>query len=113
MDVITAPMHSISDLKKAPMSIMTEAEATKTAIYILNNNKMVGVVMSPALFEALVEQETAQKQKIAELEDKILDLTIEKIALERLQMDLSTAPIEHLLGENWNKGLENIPDDWE
>jgi|GEM_PF-838063 len=114
MKLLDVPIRTISELKAKPMEILQETSKHKMATYIFNRNKSVGVVLSAALFQELVENDEAQKRRIQELEEKLLDLEIEKIAQERLnEENRQLISAEEVMGENWREGLENIPDEWE
>jgi len=106
MEMLNVPVKSISDLKASPMTIFEESKLKKLATYIFNRNKAVGVVLPPDLYESLVSENIA-------LQEKLLDVEIEKVALERITQKLPLIPAEEVMGENWEKGLENIIDDWE
>ena len=42
---INVPLTSISDIKKAPMKVFTLSKDKKSAVYVLNKNKEVGVML--------------------------------------------------------------------
>lgn len=63
MKAMNVPIASITDLKKAPMEIIQQAEKEKNGVYILNHNKNVGVIMTAEQYEAII-------RRIEELEDE-------------------------------------------
>ncbi|MDR2834141.1 MAG: type II toxin-antitoxin system Phd/YefM family antitoxin [Streptococcaceae bacterium] len=113
MEVLKTPIQSISELKKAPMKIIKETKQNNTATYIFKKSEKVAVLMSVELFEKTMEKEQALKTANKKLEEEILDLKINQIALERLVKTYKLSDEKEVLGEHWQVGLDVIPDDWE
>ena len=113
MNVLDTPIKSISELKKEPMKVFDEARRKRTGAYILNRNKAVGVVLDTETYEAVVKKERDQEKRIEELKEKIFDMQVEITAHNRLKSERNLIPVEDALGKDWDKGLDDIPDEWE
>ena len=113
MLALNVPMESISELKKSPMKVIDESKRSSTGVYILNNNKPVGVTLDVDLYEELLRSNQQLEALIDELKNQLFDAQVDMIALARLQdKDRDTIPATEVMGKDWNKNLENIPDDW-
>ena len=80
LKTLDVPTTNISNLKKNPKQIFNDAQAEKTGIYVFNRDTPAGIVMSVNDYEKMVK-------KLNDLEDKILDLQIEKKVQFRMQND--------------------------
>ncbi|MDB5528937.1 MAG: prevent-host-death protein [Devosia sp.] len=47
---------SVSELKKNPSAVFTKASENAMGIAVLNHNKVVGYVLPPDVYEALLEE---------------------------------------------------------
>lgn len=72
LNVIKNPLVSISDLKKSPMIVLKLAKQYGDAVYILNNNKDVGVVVDSERYKDLMKEVSALKEKNTELQKNTL-----------------------------------------
>ncbi|WEV41000.1 hypothetical protein OZX56_02775 [Lactobacillus sp. ESL0684] len=107
---INVPLTSISEIKKAPMTAFSLSKKTQEPVYVLNNNKEVGVVLDIDQYNSIVDFiEKAQ----AIIDNVAEDAYQEKIE-QRINSDKdSNLSNEEVLGKNWRKNLEQIPDEWD
>ena len=113
MLALNVPIESITELKKSPMKVIDESKKNNTGVYILNNNKPVGVTLDVDLYENLLRSNQQLEALIEDLKNQLFDAQIDLIALARLQdKDRGVIPATEVMGKDWNKNLENIHDDW-
>jgi len=107
---INVPLTSVSEVKKAPMKIFSMSKERGTAVYVLNKNKEVGVVLDIEEYNKMVDF-ISQAYKLI---DEANELAYQQRIHSRLQNDTGLRLTnEEVVGENWEEGLENVPDEWE
>ncbi len=107
---INVPLTSISDIKKAPMKIFSMSKDKKTAVYVLNKNKEVGVMLDIDEYNKMMDFiDSAYK-----LIDDVNEIAYQQKIMSRLENDTGHRfTNEEVLGKDWEAGLDNIPDEWE
>lgn len=63
---LDVPITSISEVKKSPSSVFNLAEESESAVYILNRNEPVGVVLTIEQYENLVNEVEVLREKTKE-----------------------------------------------
>ncbi len=84
LDAIKNELVSISDLKKSPMSTIEKAQKDRNAVYVLNNNKAVAVILDEQSYRNLIEG----YQKISTENEQLLDRIVELEAEKRIAMNV-------------------------
>lgn len=103
MKTLDVPFKSITDIKKSPMGIFNEAKKSNNGVYILNNNKTVGVALT-------VEQYKTMNDKIESLYDRIEELVLK----ERLQdKNRGSIPVNDVIGMDIDDIEFDENDGWE
>ncbi|UUX32782.1 type II toxin-antitoxin system Phd/YefM family antitoxin [Fundicoccus culcitae] len=107
---IHGSLSSISEVKKAPMKFFSISKETKAPVYVLNNNKEVGVILD-------IDEYNKMTAFIEEAH-QILDYTAEAIFQEKTKyrLDNDTGKrysMEEVVGKDWDEELHLIVDEWE
>lgn len=107
---INVPLTSISDIKKAPMKIFSMSKDKKSAVYVLNKNKEVGVMLDIDEYNKMMDFiDNAYK-----LIDEVNEITYQQKVMSCLENDTGNRLTnEEVLGKDWEEGLDRIPDEWE
>jgi len=100
------PKSSIAAVKKAPMDVFKISKELQQGVYIINRDKVVGVIVSQEEYEGLYHL-------IEELEGKVLYAdTITR--LEEFEKDPVTYSDKEVRGERSNVNLyDSTDDEWE
>lgn len=109
MHVIHNPLTSVSDLKKSPMKIIELSKVSGDAVYILNNNKDVGVIVDSDHYKTLVERNVQLTNEVSELSDRIAYLEAE---LRLLTNDQVYTDEEVRGTETIQADLSAVADEW-
>ncbi|EOH93918.1 type II toxin-antitoxin system Phd/YefM family antitoxin [Enterococcus pallens] len=110
LDVIKNELVSISDLKKSPMSTIEKAQKDRNAVYVLNNNKAVAVILDEQSYSNLIEG----YQKISTENEQLLDRIVELEAEKRIAMNVEYLKDSEVRSEESRIAeLPDIVDDWE
>lgn len=107
---INVPLMSISEIKKAPMKGFTLSKDHQSAVYVLNKNKEVGVVLDIEEYNKMI--------KFIEVAYSLIDESNEETYQAKIMRRLHDDQGKRLsnkvvLGEDWQEGLNQIPDEWE
>ena len=103
MKIMDVPFKSISDVKRAPMGVFNEARESRNGVYILNNNKAVGVALTPEQYESM-------SKEIESLYDRIDELTVKARLAEP---NIKTYTEEEVLGNRLDDVTYDENDGWE
>lgn len=108
MKTLDVPVTNMTNLKKSPAQVIKQASDSRNGVYVFNRDTPAAVVMTPKDYENLVK-------KINDLEDKLLDMQVEKEAVQRVQQkNHEVYSEEEVLGPN---GLSDVnvdnDDGWE
>lgn len=108
MKTLDVPVTNMTNLKKSPAQVIKQASESKNGVYVFNRDTPAAVVMAPQDYEDLVN-------KVNDLEDKLLDLQVEKEAIRRIrQSNHKIYSEEEVLGPD---GLADVTvdndDGWE
>lgn len=107
---INVPLRTITDIKLSPMKIFEESKKKHTAVYVLNKNKKVGVMLDVEEFHKMIEMVALANQFIDELAEERYQ---EKI-YHRIQKDKNVRwTDEEVRNERTNLDLSSLPDEWE
>ncbi|MDR1793918.1 MAG: type II toxin-antitoxin system Phd/YefM family antitoxin [Erysipelotrichaceae bacterium] len=107
---INVPLVSISDIKKAPMKFFSLSKNNQAAVYVLNKNRVVGVILDIDEFNRLMDFVESAFTLIDDANEQAYQ---EKI-MSRLNQDSGHRfSNEEVVGEDWQQGLDQIPDEWE
>lgn len=109
LNTIKNPLVSVSELKKSPMSVIEMAKEQGDAVYILNNNKDVGVVIDSGRYADLVEETLSLSAENDYLAEKVLYLETRL----RLINDQGTRSDEEVRGAAAEADLSDLPDEWD
>lgn len=110
INVIKNKLVPVSELKKSPMKVMELAKSTGDAVYILNNNKDVGVVIDIDKFRDLVNGADELKKENIELNERLIYLETEL----RLANNKKTFSDSEVRGTDRMKAdLSQVEDEWE
>lgn len=110
MNVIKNPLTSVSELKKSPMKIIELSKESGDAVYILNNNKDVGVIVDSDSFKKLVDSNAILVDENEELNQRLAYLETEL----RLLTNKRTIPDSEVRETNLiHTNLSEIEDEWE
>lgn len=107
---INVPLTSISDIKKAPMKAFSISKENHTAVYVLNNNKEVGVIIDIDEYNKMIEFIESSYALIDDFNEQKYQ---EKIKLRLDQDDGHRYTNEEVIGKDWQQEIEQIPDEWE
>jgi len=102
------PTTSITDLKANPMSVIGKSKELNEAVYLLNRNKPVAVVMDKEMYEHMIEM-------IENLEEKLLYAETEK-RLEFMKQNpgYKTYSAEEVIGRPLSEiDYDPEDDEWE
>ncbi|MDF7669335.1 type II toxin-antitoxin system Phd/YefM family antitoxin [Lactobacillus sp. ESL0703] len=107
---INVPLTSISDVKKAPMKAFSLSKDNQVPVYVLNNNKKVGVMLDIDQYNKIID--------LVEKAGQIVDNAAEEKYQEKIAQRLAKNNEQHLsdedvLGKDWEQGLEQLSDEWE
>lgn len=107
---INVPLTSISDMKKAPMKVFSMSKDSQSAVYILNKNKEVGVVLDIEEYNKMIDFIEQAYSIIDEAAENIYQEQI----IDRLKNDDGIRySNSEVLGSDWEKSIDNFPDEWE
>lgn len=110
LDVIKNELFSISDLKKSPMSTIEKAQKDRNAVYVLNNNKAVAVILDEQSYRNLIED----YQKISTENEQLLGRIVELETEKRIAMNVEYLKDSEVRNEESRVAeLPDIVDDWE
>ncbi|GEK91240.1 type II toxin-antitoxin system Phd/YefM family antitoxin [Alkalibacterium kapii] len=104
----STPTTSITDLKANPMNVIEKSKELNHAVYLLNRNKPVAVVMDKEKYEQMTEL-------IERLEDQVLYAETEK-RLEYIKRnpDIETYTVEEVIGRPLSEvDYDPEDDEWE
>lgn len=102
------PTTSITDLKANPMSVIGKSKELNEAVYLLNRNKPVAVVIDKEKYERMIEL-------IENLEEQLLYAETEK-RLEYMKQnpDYETYSAEDVIGRSLSEvDYDSEDDEWE
>lgn len=107
---INVQLTSISDIKKAPMKIFTLSKDKKSAVYVLNKNKEVGVMLDIDEYNKMIDFIEKAYQMIDDANEKAYQQKI----MDRIENDHGHRfTNQEVVGEGWDEGLDQLPDEWE
>lgn len=110
MNIIKNPLVSVSDLKKSPMKIVELSKSLGDAVYILNNNKDVGVIIDTSKYKELISTTNNLKKENEELNQRMIYLEAEL----RLATNKRTFSDSEVRGsDRADIELSEIDDEWE
>ncbi|MGL9730818.1 hypothetical protein IGI44_004236 [Enterococcus sp. DIV0756] len=110
MNVIKNPLTSVSELKKAPMKIIELSKESGDAVYILNNNKDVGVIVASDRYKELIESNAVLEEKNNELTQRLVYLETELRLLTNKKTFLDSEIRE---SGGMHMDLSELDDEWE
>lgn len=96
LDAIKNELVSVSELKKAPMSVIELAKEKGNGVYILNNNKAVAVILDTETYVQFLEDTLQLHAENEKLLDQLIELESEK----RLGMQVDYLSDEEVRGTN-------------
>lgn len=100
------PTTSITELKKNPMTILEQSKELSEAIYLLNRNRLVVVVMEK-------ERNEAMQNLIEALEDKLLEVEALKRVKEIDEGKTTLIPDKEVRSEESRNVKWSLNDGWE
>lgn len=108
LNIIKNPLFSISDLKKSPSKLINKSKEFNDAVYILSNNKNVGVLLDSDIYEEFVNEKHELQSAIDKLQEELIYTQTEL----RLNTSQATLSDEEVRRSRANIDLSDIRDEW-
>lgn len=108
LNIIRNPLFSISDLKKSPSKLIDKSKEFKDAVYILSNNKNVGVILESDVYEDFVNEKNELHILVEQLQEELIYAQTELRIIE----GKATLTDEEVRGDRTNIDLSDVSDEW-